>query len=56
MFICWILQHWKQYCFIELKQFDFDNKIIKNLIAIFNNNTKWNSVCNIIKQTLQLYY
>lgn len=32
-----------------MKQFDFDNKIIKNLMVIYNNNTYQNFTYNIIK-------
>lgn len=35
-----------------MSQFDLNNKMIKDLIVVCNNNTKWNFACNIIEQAL----
>lgn len=39
---------------MKVSQFDLDNKIIKDLIVIFDNNIYWNFICNKIKKALYI--
>lgn len=53
-FICRIPQRCEQFRSINVSQFDLDNKKMKDLMVVCNNDTRWNSVCNMIKQALEL--
>lgn len=52
IFIQRLPQRWEQFSFIEVSQFDLNNGTMKDLIVVYNNNTWWNSIYNMIKQVL----
>lgn len=39
---------------MKVSQFDLDNKTMKDLIVICNNNIQWNSISHMIERALQL--
>lgn len=43
-----------QFRSIEVSQFDLDNETMKDLMVIYDNDTCWNSACNMIERALTL--
>ena len=39
---------------MEVSQFDLDNETMKDLMVVCDNDTRWNSACNMIERALQL--
>lgn len=53
-FICRTPQRREQFRSMEVSQFDLDNETMKYLMVVCDNDTRWNSACNMIERALQL--
>lgn len=47
-------QRREQFRSMEVSQFDLDNESMKDLMVVCDNDTRWNSACNMIERALQL--
>lgn len=45
-------QRRERFHMMDVSQFDLDNETMKDLIIVCNNDTRWNSACNMIEQAL----
>lgn len=56
IFIYYIHQYCKKFCLINQSKFGLNNKNIKDLIIIYNNDIYLNSIYKMIEYVLQFYY
>ena len=47
-------QRREQFRMMNVSQFDLDNETMKDLMVVCDNDTPWNSACNMIERALQL--
>lgn len=47
-------QRREQFRSMEVSQFDLDNETVQNLMVVCDNDTRWNSACNMIERALHL--